>query len=67
MSDSFNIEIPVTIPNTSIKIILSGKSNDTLFFIPFAIFVIISLLEISEFLFQLIFCMILSLQFDLTC
>jgi hypothetical protein len=33
MSEFLINEIPVTIPNISIKIILSGKSNDTLFFI----------------------------------
>ena len=64
MSDFFNIEIPVLFPNISIKIILSGNSSDTLFFILFAIFAIISLLDKSEFFFLLIFCMFLFLEFD---
>ena len=53
MSASFNIEIPVIPPNISIKIILSGKSSETLFFISCAIFVMISLLDMSEFLFSI--------------
>ena len=53
MSDFLSMEIPVLLPKISIKIILSENSRETLFLILFAIFVIISLLDMSEFRFSI--------------
>jgi hypothetical protein len=47
------MDMPVLLPKISTKRILSGNSRDTLFFILFAIFVMISLLDKSEFLFSI--------------